>query len=190
MISRVPPRFIELIRERVDLGELVAEHGIDLRGAGTGRYVGLCPFHAEKSPSLTVYDDAHSHFHCFGCGAHGDVFGFVMRARGIPFSDALAELAHRAGVSLIAGSRFRALGPTPHQRAAAARREVFEELRRLWVLRAKITNDAAGSPVLEAHVLEHELPELAEREIRLIVRFYELTIVTHRKARADARSAA
>ena len=85
-----------VIRERVDLAELVAEH-VDLRRTGAGRHVGRCPFHAEKSPSFSVWAD---HAYCFGCQWRGDAFAFLMRARGIAFSAAAAELARRTGVPL------------------------------------------------------------------------------------------
>lgn len=176
-----------LIRERVDLAELVTEQGVELRRAGGDRCIGLCPFHAEKSPSFTVWAD---HAYCFGCQWRGDVFAFLMRARGISFSAALAELARRAGVPLSPGARRQPLGPTPRQRAAAEREAVFEKLRALWRLRAEITLDATGSPALEAHMLEHELPELAGRELTLIARFYELTIALHGEGAAERRTAA
>ncbi len=62
-------------------------------------FKGLCPFHAEKSPSFVVYPETQS-YHCFGCGANGDIFGFVMNTEGLEFRDALARLARQAGVDL------------------------------------------------------------------------------------------
>jgi hypothetical protein len=179
-----------VIRERVDLAELVAEH-VDLRRAGAGRHVGRCPFHAEKSPSFTIYEDRH--FHCFGCSAHGDAFDFVMRARGISFSAAAAELAHRAGVPFTPGHRVQPLGPTPRQHAITERERVFDELRALLALRAQISLDAAGSPTLETFMLENELPDVANRELVLVARFFELTMAAHgerRMPRAAERAAA
>jgi hypothetical protein len=162
-----------LIRERFDLAQLVAEY-VDVRRAGAGRHVGCCPFHPENTPSFTTYDDGH--FHCFGCGAHGDVFDFVMRVRGISFPEAAAELARRAGVSLSPGARRQPLGPTLRQRAAAEREAVFEDLRSLWAERAAITADVTGEPVLEAFAIAHQLPELAAREWDLVMRFSEATM--------------
>ena len=168
----------DLIRERVDLRDLVGEH-VDLRRAGGDRHVGLCPFHAEKTPSLTVWSD---HLHCYGCGVHHDIFGFVMAVRSVPFTVALAELANRAGVPLERGARRRPLGPTPRDVAFAEREAAYQGLVALRNERDAITADVAGSPALEAWAIECELPDLAARELRLIVRFDEAT----RAAAGDA----
>jgi DNA primase len=87
----------ELVRSRTDIVELVSAY-VTLRKQGK-RYVGLCPFHSEKTPSFTV-DRDRGLFYCFGCGAGGDVFEFLMRAHGLSFPEALRELARRAGVPL------------------------------------------------------------------------------------------
>lgn len=87
----------ELVRGRTDIVDLVSAY-VTLRRQGR-RYVGLCPFHSEKTPSFTV-DRERGLFYCFGCGAGGDVFEFVMRAHGLSFPEALRELARRAGVQL------------------------------------------------------------------------------------------
>lgn len=87
---------VRLVRERTDLVAIVGET-VRLRRQGR-RYVGLCPFHAERSPSFGVAADK-GLFHCFGCGAGGDVFEYVMRRDGLTFPEALEELARRAGVT-------------------------------------------------------------------------------------------
>src|ERR1700742_1788455 len=58
---------------------------------------GCCPFHGEKTPSFYVYDD---HFHCFGCGAHGDAVSFVMQSQGAAFPEAVEQLAAEAGMEV------------------------------------------------------------------------------------------
>ncbi len=85
------------IRRRVGILEMVSPH-VTLRRAGRN-YKGLCPFHSEKTPSFTV-DPERGFFYCFGCHAGGDVFDFVMRIGSASFSEALKELAQRAGVRL------------------------------------------------------------------------------------------
>ena len=89
--------FLEEIRNRVPLSGVV---GRSVRLIKRGReFTGLCPFHNEKSPSFTVNDDK-GFFHCFGCGAHGDVIGFVMRNGGLAFPEAVEQLAGEAGLDV------------------------------------------------------------------------------------------
>ena len=89
---------IDEIKRRNDLAEVVTEHGIELKRRGRTLF-GLCPFHQEKTGSLAVSREA-GLFHCFGCGAGGDVIGFVVRFHQISFREALDRLAARAGIHL------------------------------------------------------------------------------------------
>lgn len=93
----IPDAKISEIRERVSLAEVVGEY-VTLHKAGAGMK-GVCPFHADSDPSFHV-NPARGFFHCFGCGASGDVFAFVMRIEGIDFTEAATRLAGRAGVTL------------------------------------------------------------------------------------------
>lgn len=94
----MPPQVRDEIRQRVDIVELVSAHAA-LRKSGR-YYKGLCPFHQEKTPSFHV-DRERGLFHCFGCGAGGDIFDFVMRTTGMSFPEAAQELAQRAGVRFV-----------------------------------------------------------------------------------------
>lgn len=85
------------VLDRTDIVALISEY-VELRKAGT-IFKGLCPFHAEKTPSFTVSPERRS-FHCFGCQKHGDVFTFLMEQEGIDFREALERLAARCGVEL------------------------------------------------------------------------------------------
>ena len=91
------PEFLDEIRDRVSLSSVV---GRRVRLVRKGReHGGLCPFHNEKTPSFTVSDDK-GFFHCFGCGAHGDVIGFVMKSEGLAFREAVERLAGEAGLQM------------------------------------------------------------------------------------------
>jgi DNA primase len=90
-----PPGFLDELRNRISLSGLV---GRRIKLIRRGReFAGLCPFHHEKTPSFYVVEDK-SFFHCFGCGAHGDVIGFVMRADNLDFIEAVEKLAGEAGL--------------------------------------------------------------------------------------------
>lgn len=91
----IPAAFLDELRARIGITEVVGKR---VRLARRGRdYLGLCPFHQEKTPSFTVFDD---HYHCFGCGAHGSVFDFVMQTEGLGFREAVERLAGDAGMQM------------------------------------------------------------------------------------------
>ncbi|HLA63537.1 MAG TPA: DNA primase, partial [Rhodothermales bacterium] len=85
------------VRAASDLVEVVSDY-VRLKKQG-GRFVGLCPFHNERSPSFSV-DPKNNLYHCFGCKAGGDVFTFVIEKEGVGFLDAIRLLAERAGIAL------------------------------------------------------------------------------------------
>ncbi|MBF0094635.1 MAG: DNA primase, partial [Alphaproteobacteria bacterium] len=92
-----PPQFLDEIRARIHLST-VAGRRVRLQRRGR-EHTGLCPFHNEKTPSFTINEDK-GFFHCFGCGAHGDVISFEMRALGLSFVDAVERLAGEAGLEV------------------------------------------------------------------------------------------
>jgi DNA primase len=91
------PGFLDELRSRISLSGLI---GRSVKLVRRGReYAGLCPFHHEKTPSFYVVEDK-SFFHCFGCGAHGDAIGFVMRNDNLDFIEAIEKLAGEAGLAV------------------------------------------------------------------------------------------
>ncbi len=103
---------LEEIQRRVPILDIVSTY-VSLKRQGRN-YVGLCPFHAEKTPSFSVSPEK-GLFHCFGCGAGGNVFTFLMRVEGLDFRTAVERLAEKAGVTLT-GS---ASSPRRHTRERA-----------------------------------------------------------------------
>ncbi len=89
---------IERVRQAADMVEIVSAQ-TDLKRAGAGRYMGLCPFHEERSPSFSV-NTTDKLYHCFGCGVGGDLFEFVMSTQNLDFPDAVEQLAERYGVEV------------------------------------------------------------------------------------------
>src|SRR3984957_3777513 len=101
----LPPSFLDELRVRIPVPALI---GRRVRLARSGKmWKGCCPFHGEKTPSFYVYDD---HYHCFGCGKHGDAITFVMESQGASFPEAVEQLAAEAGMQV----------PTPSPEAAEA----------------------------------------------------------------------
>src|SRR5580658_1744328 len=90
-----PPSLLEEIRNRLPVSEIIGKR---LRLTRAGReFKACCPFHNEKTPSFYINDDK-QFYHCFGCGAHGDVIGFTMRHDGLSFPEAVENLAGQAGL--------------------------------------------------------------------------------------------
>ena len=110
----IPDGFLEELRGRLRLVEVV---GRKVRLVRRGReHLGLCPFHNEKTPSFTV-NEAKGFYHCFGCGAHGSVFDFVMHTENLGFTDAVARLAEEVGLAVPV--------PSPEAQALHQRRQTL-----------------------------------------------------------------
>jgi DNA primase len=88
---------IEEIKDRLDIVNVIEKY-VKLKRTGKN-YVGLCPFHTEKTPSFVVSPDL-QRYKCFGCGETGDIFNFLQDIEGIDFPEALEKLAKEAGVEL------------------------------------------------------------------------------------------
>lgn len=97
MTNRIPEDVIEKIRLENDIVEIVSEY-VQLKKQGRN-YFGLCPFHGENTPSFSVAPDKQI-YHCFGCGAGGNVISFIMNIEGQEFPEALRMLAERANIAL------------------------------------------------------------------------------------------
>src|SRR6202795_984336 len=91
--------FVEQLKSSIDIVKVVGDY-VRLRRVGaTGRYLGLCPFHQEKTPSFNV-NQGRQFFKCFGCGVGGDAPKFVMDIEGMTFPEALKYLAERNGIPM------------------------------------------------------------------------------------------
>jgi len=112
----ISPQFLDELRSRVPVSDVVGKR---VKLAKKGReFSGLCPFHSEKTPSFTVNDDK-AFYHCFGCGAHGDVIRFVTETEGLNFPEAVAKLAGMAGLTVPEA--------TPQERRRAERAKTLQE---------------------------------------------------------------
>jgi DNA primase len=93
----IPDSFKQDLLNRVDIVDVVSRY-VQLKKGGAN-YLGLCPFHGEKTPSFTV-SPAKQFYHCFGCGVHGNAIGFLMEYGGMGYIDAVKELAAAAGMQV------------------------------------------------------------------------------------------
>src|SRR5579872_3593918 len=90
--------FKEIVKQQADIVRIVGDY-VKLRKSGAQNFSGLCPFHNEKTPSFSVHA-TRQFFHCFGCGASGDVFAFVQKLEGISFTEAVRLIADKLKIPL------------------------------------------------------------------------------------------
>jgi DNA primase len=93
-----PGDFAHTVKEQADIVRIVGEY-VKLRKSGAQNFQGLCPFHQEKSPSFSVHA-TRQFFHCFGCGASGDVFAFVQKLENISFPEAVRLIAEKLHIPM------------------------------------------------------------------------------------------
>jgi len=121
----IPDDKVREIAERLSIVDVVSEY-VQLRRAGAN-FTGLCPFHAEKTPSFNV-NPAREIFHCFGCGAGGNAFSFIMRIEGLSFPEAVKLMARKTGVEI----EERQLSPAEKQ--AQNDRQSYQRINELTAL--------------------------------------------------------
>src|SRR5690554_243318 len=97
MTFYINDEIIERVREASDIVDIISAY-IPLKRSGSN-FVGLCPFHNEKTPSFTV-SQTKEFFHCFGCGEGGDVIAFIMKRENLSFPEAIKFLADKAGIPI------------------------------------------------------------------------------------------
>ena len=139
---------IEAIRQGVDIVKIVSSY-LKLEKKGS-RFIGLCPFHHEKTPSFSVTQDK-GLYYCFGCHAGGDVFNFVMRHQGLSFDDAARMLASEAGVALEA--------ETPQERQRRHKQKELEKVNRYALAFFEHGLWADGGKVARSYLQERGIPE-------------------------------
>ena len=127
----IPQTFIQELLSRVDVVDVVGRY-VQLKKSGAN-FMGLCPFHGEKSPSFSV-SPSKQFYHCFGCGKNGNAIGFLMEHAGMGFVDAVHDLARQAGLQV----PDEQASPQDRERAAAQRQkqatltEVLEKAAQAW----------------------------------------------------------
>jgi DNA primase len=156
----IPEAKLLEIKEAAPIAEVIGQY---VRLNQRGRYlVGLCPFHAEKTPSFTVYPERHI-FHCFGCGAGGNVFSFLMQHQRLTFPEAAAELARRYGVVL-----QWAKDGSPAQTQASRQRQAWYEVNELAAgfFESRLAQPQQGEKARQ-YLARRGLPESVAKAYRL-----------------------
>jgi DNA primase len=138
--------FIAEVRDRTDIVGLIGEY-VELKQRGAN-FVGLCPFHNEKTPSFNVRRDR-QFYHCFGCQESGDALAFVMRLEGLSFPEAARNLAERAGIAI----------PETDERDNVEQRRAREQVERLIAVNEESTAFYA------AQLKEHPARDYAQRAL-------------------------
>src|SRR5207237_8123170 len=93
-----PGSFSDTVKQQADIVRVIGGY-VKLKKAGAQNFSGLCPFHSEKTPSFSVHA-TRQFFHCFGCGASGDVFSFVQKIENITFPEAVRAVAQKLNIPL------------------------------------------------------------------------------------------
>jgi DNA primase len=143
-----PPGFLDELRARLSLSDIIGRK-VSLKRRSGAEYAGLCPFHNEKTPSFTV-NDKKGFFHCFGCGAHGDAVGFVMKTEGLSFLESVEKLAREVGLAVPR------VTPAERERAerAASLQQVVEEAARWFQKQLRLPVGRNGLDYLRGRGLE------------------------------------
>jgi DNA primase len=150
----------EKVRDAIDFAELVGAR-TELKRSGTNRLQGLCPFHEERTPSFGI-DPVEKLYHCFGCGAGGDVFSFAMETEGLDFGAALEWLAERAGVELERESE------DPRDAARRVRRDrLLALLERTAAYYVRVLWESAEAARAREYLLGRGLDQHTLREFRV-----------------------
>ena len=146
-------RLIEDIKSRLDIIELISDY-VELKKSGQN-YKATCPFHSEKTPSFMV-SPGKQIFHCFGCGAGGDIFGFVMKYENLNFQEAIKFLAKKAGIKL-SGYRLEGDLTEKKERLYAIQKEALnifvENLKKSKTAGSYLTKRGVAGEMIEAFFL-------------------------------------
>ena len=126
----IPQSFIQELLSRVDIVDVVGKH-VQLKKGGAN-FMGLCPFHGEKSPSFSV-SPTKQFYHCFGCGANGNAIGFLMEHTGANFVEAVKDLASQSGLQV------------PEEQASPEDRARAAQMRQKQTTLTDVLEKAAGA---------------------------------------------
>ena len=170
MAAEITEAVLEEIKARVDLADLIASYGIDVKVAGSSKKA-CCPFHREKTPSFMI-NEARGFYHCFGCGESGDAIKFVMKMEGLSFVEAVKKLAEQCHVKIEAKEDPKA-GQRRRLYALLAELAAFYHRCLLKAGEAKLARDYLASRELDAKIQEDYLIGYAPKGVANILKWAE-----------------
>ena len=144
--------FIERIKDNADIAAIVG-NTVQLKSSSSGRYMGLCPFHDEKTPSFSV-SSANNVFHCFGCGAKGDILTFLMQTESLDFYEAVHRLAELQNVAVEYETSSKNAGKT---KVADADYQVVKLAAEFYAQQLSIPENAQGLEYLKQRNCSQDL---------------------------------
>lgn len=147
------------VKERADIVQIIGET-VDLKKSGA-RYLGLCPFHGEKTPSFSVHS-GQQFFHCFGCGESGDVLSYMMKYHNLDFPSALKELAARYSITLPEKSR------SPEQeKQEKARKQMFDVSKKVSEIYSRYLHSSSHASAARQYLARRNIPESIQKTFGL-----------------------
>lgn len=141
MLAIIPDNIISEIQSRINIVDIISEVVL-LKKTGMN-YVGLCPFHSEKTPSFSVSPEKQM-FYCFGCGVGGNVFSFLMKHEGLSFVDAIQTLAAKCGVQIP-----ESIYTSEQIHRKSERQQILSINRQAMVFYQNKLNDSSGSQAIQ-----------------------------------------
>lgn len=147
----IPDSTLEEIKARIELSELIASYGIQVRSAGVSKKA-CCPFHHEKTPSFNI-NDSKGFYHCFGCGESGDVFKFVQKMDGLTFAEAAKKLAESVGIEIV----------EKEDKSAAKRKRLYALMAEVAEFYHRCLNSTKEAEKARQYLKERDLDEAAQK---------------------------
>ncbi len=143
------------VKERADIVQIIGQT-VDLKKSGA-RYLGLCPFHGEKTPSFSVHP-GQQFFHCFGCGESGDVFSYMMKYHNMDFPTALKELAARCSITLPEKPR------SPEQeKQEKVRKQMFDVSKKASEIYSRFLHSSSHAGAARKYLESRGIPESIQK---------------------------
>jgi DNA primase len=161
MVTMIPEEIIDQVRNSLQIVDVIGQY-VQLRKSGRS-FMGLCPFHSEKTPSFSVVEEKQI-FHCFGCGAGGNVIGFTMRIEGLSFPEAVQYLADKAGIEM---PHSQSQDPEKQQEANQPRQTMYQAYDLVAKLYHHVLHETNYGLEPREYITSREIQQVTAQEFQL-----------------------